>query len=85
MGWFCVQQQQGLDQLSESFTAMQSRITTLQQVTEVTEDQVTKLARELQVSYFVLCCEIKSTTALLFNVILALRGGGGVYHRMMCC
>uniref|UniRef100_UPI003AAB08A7 uncharacterized protein n=1 Tax=Centroberyx gerrardi TaxID=166262 RepID=UPI003AAB08A7 len=32
MGWFCTQQQHNLDQLSESYTAMQTRITKLQQV-----------------------------------------------------
>ncbi|XP_037640506.1 FK506-binding protein 5 [Sebastes umbrosus] len=39
MGWFCVQQQQSLDQLSESFTTMQKRITSLQQVTDMKEEQ----------------------------------------------
>ncbi|XP_068568826.1 putative uncharacterized protein DDB_G0287113 [Cebidichthys violaceus] len=37
MGWFCLQQQQSLDQLSESFTTMQKRITNLQQVVAVTQ------------------------------------------------
>ncbi|CAK6967192.1 putative uncharacterized protein DDB_G0287113 [Scomber scombrus] len=37
MGWFCLQQQTTLDQLSESFTAMQSRIRNFQQVMEMTE------------------------------------------------
>lgn len=37
MGWFCVQQQQSLDQLSESFVTMQRRLTNLQQVMETTD------------------------------------------------
>ncbi|XP_070693468.1 immunoglobulin-like and fibronectin type III domain-containing protein 1 [Pempheris klunzingeri] len=39
MGWFCVQQQHSLDQLSDSFNTMQQRITELQQVMEMTDAQ----------------------------------------------
>ncbi|XP_018517381.1 neurofilament light polypeptide [Lates calcarifer] len=39
MGWFCMQQQQSLDQLSESFTTMQKQLTNLQQVMEMTDVQ----------------------------------------------
>ncbi|XP_019128171.2 neurofilament medium polypeptide [Larimichthys crocea] len=39
MGWFCVQQQQSLAQLSESCTTMQKRITSLQQVMVMTHAQ----------------------------------------------
>ncbi|XP_035517527.1 neurofilament medium polypeptide-like [Morone saxatilis] len=39
MGWCCAQQQHSLDQLSESFTTMQKRITNLQQVMEMTDAQ----------------------------------------------
>ncbi|XP_067442777.1 putative uncharacterized protein DDB_G0287113 [Thunnus thynnus] len=39
MGWFCVQHQQTLDQLSESFTTMQNRITNFQQVMKMTDSQ----------------------------------------------
>uniref|UniRef100_A0A8P4G887 Uncharacterized protein n=1 Tax=Dicentrarchus labrax TaxID=13489 RepID=A0A8P4G887_DICLA len=39
MGWCCAQQQHSLDQLSESFTTMQERITNLQQVMEMTDAQ----------------------------------------------
>ncbi|XP_071398381.1 LOW QUALITY PROTEIN: immunoglobulin-like and fibronectin type III domain-containing protein 1 [Centroberyx affinis] len=40
MGWFCTQQQHNLDQLSESYTAMQTRITTLQQVMGMRDAQM---------------------------------------------
>ncbi|KAL7408580.1 hypothetical protein ABVT39_025891 [Epinephelus coioides] len=40
MGWFCIQQQSSLDQLSETFTTMQKRITNLQQVMEMTDSQL---------------------------------------------
>ena len=43
MGWFCIQQQYSIDQLSDSFTTMQKRISNLKQVM-VTDSQVTKLA-----------------------------------------
>ncbi|XP_029286582.1 troponin T, skeletal muscle [Cottoperca gobio] len=39
MGWCCVQQQQNVDQLSETFTTMQKKITKLQQVMEMTYAQ----------------------------------------------
>ncbi|XP_074522674.1 uncharacterized protein LOC141787877 [Halichoeres trimaculatus] len=39
MGWFYVQQQQSLDQLSESFTTMQKKVTNLAQVIYSTEEQ----------------------------------------------
>ncbi|XP_042349981.1 neurofilament light polypeptide-like [Plectropomus leopardus] len=40
MGWFCVQQQYSLDELSESFTTMQKRITNLQQVMVTRDAQI---------------------------------------------
>jgi len=40
MAWFCVQQQHSLDRLSESFTTTEQRITTLQQVMQMTGEQV---------------------------------------------
>ncbi|TNN45878.1 hypothetical protein EYF80_043910 [Liparis tanakae] len=39
MGWFCAQQQQSLDQLSETFTTMQKRVATLQRVVETSGPQ----------------------------------------------
>uniref|UniRef100_A0A8C3A3C8 Zgc:66479 n=1 Tax=Cyclopterus lumpus TaxID=8103 RepID=A0A8C3A3C8_CYCLU len=39
MGWFCAQQQQSLDQLSDTFTTMQNRVANLQQVVEMTDAQ----------------------------------------------
>lgn len=41
MGWFCAQQQQSLDQLTASFTTMERKITRLQQVMHMTDEQVT--------------------------------------------
>ncbi|XP_040015364.1 uncharacterized protein LOC120807418 isoform X2 [Xiphias gladius] len=40
MWWFCVQQQHGLDQLSESLATMQKKVTNLQQVMETTDAQI---------------------------------------------
>ncbi|KAJ4927548.1 hypothetical protein JOQ06_015275 [Pogonophryne albipinna] len=37
MGWFCVQNQQSVEQLSETFTSMQKKITNLQRAVEITE------------------------------------------------
>ncbi|XP_071351218.1 neurofilament light polypeptide-like [Trachinotus anak] len=39
VGWFSVQQQHSLDQLSESLTTMQRKVTNLQQVMEMTDAQ----------------------------------------------
>ncbi|XP_041638148.1 putative uncharacterized protein DDB_G0287113 [Cheilinus undulatus] len=39
MGWFCVWQQQSIEQLSDTFTTMQKRITNFQQVMATTDEQ----------------------------------------------
>ncbi|KAK5933598.1 hypothetical protein CgunFtcFv8_014064 [Champsocephalus gunnari] len=41
MGWFCVENQQRVEQLSETFTSMQKKITNLQRAVEITESSQT--------------------------------------------
>ncbi|KAK1902041.1 hypothetical protein KUDE01_005005 [Dissostichus eleginoides] len=54
MGWFCVENQQSVEQLSETFTSMQKKITNLQRAVEITESSQTYTGFDLEERIFAL-------------------------------
>ncbi|KAK5872082.1 hypothetical protein PBY51_012814 [Eleginops maclovinus] len=54
MVWFCVENQQSFEQLSETFTTMQKKITNLQQVMEMAESSQTYTGFEVEERIFAL-------------------------------
>ncbi|XP_034061556.1 neurofilament light polypeptide-like [Gymnodraco acuticeps] len=54
MGWFCVENQQRVEQLSETFTSMQKKITNLQRAVEITESSQTYTGCDVEERIFAL-------------------------------
>ncbi|XP_010767925.1 myosin-9-like isoform X1 [Notothenia coriiceps] len=54
IGWFCVENQQSVEQLSETFTSMQKKITNLQRAVEITESPQTYTGFDVEERIFAL-------------------------------
>ncbi|KAL3058231.1 hypothetical protein OYC64_010414 [Pagothenia borchgrevinki] len=54
MGWFCVENQQSVEQLSETFTSMQKKITNLQRAVEISESSQTYTGFDVEERIFAL-------------------------------